>query len=130
MNTKVVIALRVLLALPFLIFGLNGFYNFMPTPEHTELGQKYWDGLIASTYFMPLLSSAKIAIGVLLLMGRMVPLALVMLAPIMINIVAYHIWVDESMLPLALGLLGLHLALAVVYRRSFTTLFLGARVEG
>jgi uncharacterized membrane protein YphA (DoxX/SURF4 family) len=130
MNHKVVPVLRILLGLPFLVFGLNGFYEFMPAPEHTGVAQEYWAGLAASRYFVPLLSSTKIAVGVLLIIGRLVPLALVVLAPIMINIVAYHLYVEAEGLPLAVGLAALQLVLAFVYRRSFTTLFRGAGIEG
>jgi hypothetical protein len=83
-------------------------------------------GLFASGYFFPLLKSIEIVAGVLLLSGRFVPLALAVLAPIVVNILAFHVFLAPG-LALPLVILALELFLAWSYRGAFRPM-LRARV--
>ena len=65
-------------------------------------------GLAAVGYFFPLLKATEVTVGLLLLSGRFVPLALVLLAPILVNIVGFHIAVAPAGLGMALFLTALH----------------------
>lgn len=128
-TSKAPIVARVLLGLPFVVFGLNGFLQFIPMPPpEGAAAQAFMGGLAATGYFFPLLKATEVLTGLLLLSGRLVPLALTVLAPILINIVAYHAFTVGSglALPITLAALGLYLAWA--YRDSFrTVLDAGAR---
>ena len=127
MNAKTLAptATRLLLGLTFAVFGLNGFLNFLPAPTPTGAAAEFLGGLAATGYFFPLLKGTEIAVGLLLLTNRWVPLALVVLAPITINILAYHKLAPEG-LPLALGITALHLIVAWFERASFRPLFQSA----
>jgi len=93
---KVVLVARILLGLPFLVFGLNGLLHFMEPPgEFPEEAMAFMQALEESVYLMPLKSGVEILCGLLLLIGRFVPLALVLLAPILVNIVGFHVFLDE-----------------------------------
>jgi hypothetical protein len=76
-------------------------------------------GLAASGYFFPLLKLTEIAAGLLLLSGRFVPLALTVLAPIIVNIVAFHAFLAPGGIGIALFVLALELYLAWSYRDAF-----------
>ena len=93
---------RILLGLCFFVFGLNGFLNFIPTPPMSGNIATFMGGLMASGYFFPLLKGTETICGLLLLSGAFVPLALVVLAPIVVNILCVHIFMDRSGLPVAL----------------------------
>ncbi len=110
---------RVLLGLPFLVFGLNGFFAFMPMPEHGEAAGSFLGALAAAGYMFPLIKGIEVLVGLLLLTGRFVPLALTLLAPITINIVAFHAFLEPASLALPLVLTVLHIYLAWAYRESF-----------
>jgi uncharacterized membrane protein YphA (DoxX/SURF4 family) len=112
---------RVFLGLVFTVFGLNGFLGFLPPPEPTAAGGAFLGALFASGYMFPLIKGTEIAAGLLLLSGRFVPLALTLLAPITINILAYHLFLDPG-LGLPLTLIAVQLYLAYAYRESFRPL--------
>ena len=81
---------RYLLGLIFLVFGLNGFFNFLPQPPLPEAGLKFIMGLVESGYMMPLVKGIEVVTGVALLAGIFVPLALLLLAPVVVNIFLFH----------------------------------------
>lgn len=120
--TKSVTVARLLLGLAFLVFGLNGFFGFLPNPEHSGAAGAYLGGLAASGYMFPFIKGTEVVVGVLLLAGRFVPLALTVLAPVMLNIVAFHLFLEPASIALPLGLLVLHLYLAYSYRSVYAPL--------
>jgi uncharacterized membrane protein YphA (DoxX/SURF4 family) len=128
MTSKLRTVARILLGLIFFVFGLNGFLHFIPQPPPTGTTATFVGGLAATGYFFPLLKAVEVISGLLLLLNRFVPLALVMLAPIVVNILAFHAVLAPSGLPLALLVLVLELGLARAYRASFAPL-LRARTE-
>ena len=85
----VLILSRVLLGLMFLVFGLNGFLNFIPAPPPTGVAGQYFGALFVSHY-VAVVFALQIVAGVLLLANRFVRLALTILAPILVNIVLFH----------------------------------------
>lgn len=90
---------RVLLGLMFLVFGLNGFLHFIsqpPPPAGTA--SQFLRALGASHYMVPVFALQLIG-GVLLLANRFVPLALVLLGPIIVNILLYHSLMAPAGLP-------------------------------
>ena len=90
MNTIAMIA-RYLLGLAMLVFGANKFLNFMPSPELPEAAGAFLGALNGSGYIFPALGVIYILAGLLLVINRAVPFALVMLVPVSFNIVAFHL---------------------------------------
>lgn len=104
---------RVLLGLVFVFAGAAGLFNLIPVPENLPADLiTFNQGLMASRYFMPLLKVTEIICGIFLLTGFFVPLALVILAPIVLNIFMVHTFLEPSGIPLAviMGLLLIYLA--------------------
>jgi uncharacterized membrane protein YphA (DoxX/SURF4 family) len=126
MRSKLIVAARIVLGLIFVIFGLNGFLGFMPQPPMPAAAGAFAGALAASGYFFPLLKTVEILAGLALLSNRFVPLALTVLAPIIVNIAAFHIFLAPS--PIIVHLLGLEVGLAWAYRESFRGV-LAARVS-
>jgi hypothetical protein len=116
---KTTAAARILLGLVFLVFGLNGFLHFIPMPPPQGKAGQLMAGFAATGYFMPLLFGTQAIAGAALLVRRFVPLALTVLAPIIVNIVAFHVFLEPSGLPLALIVLALEIFLAWSYRAAF-----------
>ena len=79
----------------FLVFGLNGFLHFLPPPPAPPAGDAFL-GALAAGNVMTVVKGFETVIGALLLAGRFVPLALVMLVPIAVNIVLYHATFDPA----------------------------------
>jgi uncharacterized membrane protein YphA (DoxX/SURF4 family) len=90
---------RILLGLVFLVFGLNGFLNFLNTgPAPTGLAGQFLGALILSHYYW-VVAALQIAGGLLLLVNRFVPLALVLLGPVIVNIICFHVFMNPSAAP-------------------------------
>jgi hypothetical protein len=118
---KTALATRILLGSIFLIFGLNGFLQFIPMADMPEGAIAFFGALAKTGYMLPVLFAAQVVGGGLLLAG-MVPLALVILAPIVVNIVAFHVFLAPGGLPMAIVVAGASLFLAYAYRQSFESL--------
>ena len=116
---------RVLLGLGFFVFGLNGFLNFIPPPSAPppEGAMSFAIALAQTGYMFPLIKGTETLAGLLLLTRRCVPLALILLAPVLVNIIAFHVFLAPSGSAIAFALVGLELFVAWSYRRSFRTLF-------
>jgi uncharacterized membrane protein YphA (DoxX/SURF4 family) len=112
-------AARLLLGLVFTVFGLNFFLHFLPTPPSPPRAAAFAGALFATGYLFPLLKLTEIVAGLLLLSGRFVPLALTLLAPIVVNIVGFHLFLAPSGLALPLVVLAAELYLAWSYRAAF-----------
>jgi uncharacterized membrane protein YphA (DoxX/SURF4 family) len=112
-------AARLFLGLVFTLFGLNFFVPFLPTPPPPPDALSFAGALFASGYLFPLLKTTEVAAGLLLLGNRFVPLTLAVLAPIIINIVGFLLYLAPSGMPLALAMLAAELYLAWSYRAAF-----------
>jgi len=110
---------RIFLGALFLLFGLNGFLHFLPMPPAPEKAGAFLGALAATGYMFPLIKGTEVVAGLLLLSGRFVPLALTLLAPVVVNIVAYHaVLAPEGVaFPIVLAAVGLYLAYG--YRGAF-----------
>ena len=115
-------AVRLLLGLLFLASGLFGLLMPLPpmtSPPQPEALVAFFTGLVKSGYLFHLLKLTEAVVGALLLSNRFVPLALTILAPVTVNIVAVHAIILPSALPLAVAILAAHLYLAWSYRAVF-----------
>ena len=119
MKSKAVTAARILLGLVFFVFGLNTFLHFIPQPPPEGAAGDFFIGLAAAGYFFPLLASTEVIAGAALLTRRFVPLALTVLAPVIVNIVAFHAFLAPAGLPVAIAVLGLEVFLAWSYQAVF-----------
>jgi uncharacterized membrane protein YphA (DoxX/SURF4 family) len=117
-------AARFLLGAVFFVFGLNGFLSFIPPPPDPmpEGAVKLGEAFMSSGYLLQLIKGTEVLAGLLLLCNRFVPLALIVLAPVVVNIVAFHLWLAPSGMGLALAVLGLELYLAWAHRQAFAPL--------
>jgi hypothetical protein len=113
---------RVLLGLLFTVFGLNGFLHFIPMQTPPGLAGQYMGALFVSHYLV-IVFLLQIAGGLLLLINRFVPLALVLLGPVIVNILCFHVFLAPAGLPMALFATVLWAVLFVRAFESFAPLF-------
>src|SRR6201987_3118553 len=121
MKTASTIA-RYLSGVIFLVFGLNGFLHFIPLPPPSGVAGQFMGALFVSHYLTLIFALQAIG-GVLLLANRYVPLALAILAPVIVNILSFHALMAPSGLPLALFVTVLWTLVFVHLRTAFAALF-------
>ncbi|MGI5501292.1 DoxX family membrane protein [Lentzea sp. CA-135723] len=116
------IVTRVLTGLLFTTTGLNGWLNFMPAPDPSTMapaGVAFTLALAATGYMLHLASAVQVVAGLFLLTGRFVPLALALLAPMIVNIVLYHVFLETEGLAIGLFVTVAEIGLAWAYRDKF-----------
>src|SRR5690348_14637554 len=121
MRTTSVIA-RYLAGAIFLVMGLNGFLNFIPFPPPPGVAGQFMGALYVSHYLWVIFAFQVVA-GVLLLANRYVPLAVAVLAPVIVNILTFHVLMAPSGLPLAVFVALLWVVIFVDVRPAFAGLF-------
>ena len=94
MNSNFAKILRIILGLGLIIFGLNKFFGFMPIPVLPENAFSFMSSLQATGYVLPVVGFLEIVIGLMLLVNKAVPFALLLLAPISANILLFHLFLD------------------------------------
>ena len=122
--TKII--LRSLLGLIFLVFGLNKFLHFIPNPPEPPAAMDFFGALFKSGYFFPLLATTEVISGVLLLTGMMVPFRTILLAPVIVNIFMFHLFLAPGGLPVAVVVVSLKVVLAWIHRDTYAPLFSGS----
>jgi putative oxidoreductase len=114
---------RLLLGLIFFVFGLNGFFHFLDMgPLPSGLAGQFIVALAQSKYFL-VVAALQVAGGALLLANRYVPLGLVLLGPVIVNIVLYHLFLNPTGLVMAIVVTVLWLVVFYSHRRYFTSIF-------
>jgi hypothetical protein len=112
---------RLLMGLAFTVFGLNGFLHFIPEPKGAmPAGAAAFAGALNNTgYMFQMISGTQLLVGVLLLLNRFVPLALVLIMPVLVNIIAFHIFLQPAGIAPGAVLMLLELYLAWSYRKAY-----------
>ena len=118
---------RYLAGVIFLVFGLNGFLHFIPLPPPSGVAGQFMGALFVSHY-LTLIFALQVIGAVLLLANRYVPLALAILAPVIVNILFFHALMAPSGLPLALIVTVLWALVFADVRSAFAPLF-QARIQ-
>jgi uncharacterized membrane protein YphA (DoxX/SURF4 family) len=121
MTRHVVTIGRIALGLVFFVFGLNGFLDFLPHPTgpFPQGAMAFGGALMQTGYMFPLIKGTEVVAGALLLTNRFVPLALALVAPVVVNIFAFHAFLQPAQLPLASAIVVLEIGLAWSYRTAY-----------
>ena len=112
-------AARIGLGLVFATFGLNKLVPFLPQPPISGAPAEFFGALFATGYMLPLIAITEIVAGLMLLSGRFVPLGLALLAPVIVNILAFHLFLAHGGFAVPAFVLALEIYLAWTYRDAF-----------
>lgn len=124
---------RILLGLTFLVFGLDGFFHYIPQPKEAppEAAMAFGMAMMKTGYLFQLVKGTEVVCGALLVLNLFVPLALVVLAPVIVNIVAFNVRLAPTTpgLVICAVIVVLELSLAWRYRSAYRPM-LAAKVSG
>jgi uncharacterized membrane protein YphA (DoxX/SURF4 family) len=110
---------RILLGLSFLMFGLNGFLNFIPQPKDIPPEMINVMTALMKAGYMSVVSAVEVIVAALLLTNRFVPLALALLAPILVGIITFHVAMAPATIGPGIVVVVMELYLAWAYRGAF-----------
>ena len=117
------IIVRTLVGLLFIAASVVVLFGIVTPPPIPDGPLKTFnEGMAASGYLLTLVKVTELLGGILLVSGRFVPLALLILSPIVINILMVHIFLDRTGLPVAIFLTGAFIFLGYYYRAAFAPL--------
>jgi len=114
---------RLLLGLSFVVFGLNGFLHFIPSPPLPGGTAGQFIGAMMASHWAEVVSGFQVLCGALLLLNRFVPLALTILGPILVNILLFHILMNPSGIGPGIVTTILWFILFYRHRQNFSGLF-------
>lgn len=126
MKANIRFAIQALFGAIILAAGINKLYLFMPVPEQMPAGKEFIDFLYATGYLMYVVALLEIVGGGLLIFNRQAPLALLLLAPISLNILLFHLFLEQKGLLMGLFIFSLHLVLFFLHWQKFIPLLQGA----
>ena len=113
---------RILLALIFLIFGLNKFLNFIPAQMPRGVAGQF-TGILFTTHYLWIIATIEVVCGLLFILNRYISLALTLIGPIIVNIFIFHSLMAPSGLSIALFAVILWFVLFYHHRTAFTGIF-------
>ena len=114
---------RTLMGLLFLFASITYFFKLITPPPLTGAMKVFNDGLLASVYLLPTVKVIELLCGLAFVSGRFVPLASVLIAPIIVNIVLVHAFLGPEGLPVALFLVLANGLVAYYHRDRYKPLF-------
>jgi len=116
------IIVRVLMGLMFAFASIVVLFKLMPQPEQTGNVKIFMDGMTASVYLMTTVKIVELVCAIAFLSGRFVALATVVIFPINLNILLFHVFLEPSGLIMAILLTVGNLFLAYYYRDRYTSM--------
>ena len=126
--SKLPLIARIILGLIFTVFSINFFVPFLPMPEPTPEAGAFLGALMDSGYMFYFIKIVELVGGIMLLIGICVPLALLLLAPIVVNIFLFHIFLDPAGFMMGLFIFLLEFYLLYHYRSVFSNICFDTRV--
>lgn len=120
---------RILLGAIFVIFGLNGFLHFIPSPQYQGVAGQFI-GAIFTSHLYVIVFLTQVVGGLLLLANRYVPLGLLLLGPVLVNILGFHIFMSPTTIPMALVATALWFVVFFRVRHAFSEVFVQTVPEG
>jgi uncharacterized membrane protein YphA (DoxX/SURF4 family) len=117
------IVVRVLMGLMFAFSAIVVLFKLVPQPELTGEIKTFMDGVNATGYMMTTIKVIELICAAAFLSGRFVPLAAVVIFPININILLFHVTIAPEGLLVAILLMIGNLFLAWYYREKYKPLF-------
>ncbi len=122
MNSKVTMAIRILGGLILLIFGLNKFFTFITMPPPPEAAGEFFGALVKAGYIMPIVALVEIVAGLSWITNKYVPFTALLMAPISVNIVTFHLFLAPGGIALGAVVALINAYLFYVHKDKFMPL--------
>jgi putative oxidoreductase len=122
MNTKVFMAVRLLLGLMLLVFGVNKFFNFLPAPEGMSADAVAYFGALTSAKVITLVAIVEVLAGLALIINKFGAFLAIILMSVSVNAVLFHATLDPGNIAPAMALLVLNIVIVYGYKDKYKAL--------
>ncbi|KGO81242.1 DoxX family membrane protein [Flavobacterium beibuense] len=123
MNSQFTKIVRILLGVILIVFGLNKFHPFIPLPQPPEAAANFLNSMADTGYILTVVAIFEVFIGFMLLIKKWVPFVILLLAPISLNILLFHLFLDIPAIATAIVVVALNVMLIYKYRQNYSALF-------
>ncbi|AWH84196.1 DoxX protein [Flavobacterium album] len=123
MNSQFTKIVRILLGLILVAFGINKLYAFIPLPQPSPEAASFMESLADTGYILTIVAIFEILIGLMLLIKKWVPFVLLLLVPLSLNILLFHIFLDVPAIATALLVVIMNGILLYKHRQKYKPLF-------
>jgi uncharacterized membrane protein YphA (DoxX/SURF4 family) len=124
MNSKFTQIVRILLGIILIVFGVNKMYSFIPLPQPPQAAADFMNSMADTGYILTVVAIFEILIGLMLIFRIWVPFALLLLVPISVNILLFHLFLDIPAIGTALLVVILNAILLYKHRVKYKPLFI------
>lgn len=93
-NRKLVRTIQIIFGIYLAFFGLIGYFVEMPAPPYNEAGLAFLMALFATGYMIHMISVIFVLSGLMFIFNRWSAFGAILLAPISVNIVLFHVFLD------------------------------------
>lgn len=124
MNSKFTQIVRILLGIILIVFGVNKMYSFIPLPQPPQAAADFMNSMADTGYILTVVAILEILIGLMLIFRIWVPFALLLLVPISVNILLFHLFLDIPAIGTALLVVILNAILLYKHRVKYKPLFI------
>jgi len=123
MNSKFTQIVRILLGIILIVFGANKIYTFIPLPQPPAEAAEFMQSLSDTGYVLTVVAVLEIIIGIMLIFKLWVPFAILVLVPISLNILLFHLFLDVPSIATALVVVALNGILLYKHKQKYKPLF-------
>lgn len=123
MNSQFTKIVRILLGLILIVFGANKLYPFIPLPQPSPEAAGFMESLANTGYVLTIVAVFEIIIGLLLLLKIWVPFVLLLLIPLSLNILMFHLFLDVPSIGTAILVVVMNVILLYKHRQKYRPLF-------
>lgn len=125
MNSKVFVAIRVILGLFVLVFGLNKFLNFLPAPEGMSDAAGAYFGALMSAKVLTLVAIVEILSGLAFIFNKYGALMALILMSVSVNIILFHVTLDPDGIAPGFAVFILNIMVLYTYKNKYKELLAG-----
>jgi hypothetical protein len=129
MKNRTYTVIRYLFGVAMTFFGISNLFQLLPQHEFPAEAGKLMVAFIESGYILQAVGLTQLLLGLALLLNRFIPLALLLFAPVVVNVLLFHLFLDVASMPMALPVIGITLYLFIYHQSHFTPLLKSSSYE-
>jgi putative oxidoreductase len=122
MKHRIYTVIRYLFGAATTFFGTSNLFQFLPPHQFPGEAGKLMQAFTGSGYILQAVGLTQLLLGIALLLNRFVPLALLLFAPVALNVFLFHLFLDASGILMAMPVIGITVFLFIYHKSHFSSL--------